>query len=123
MKGVLEHVTHVLEASSPEAKLLLFGHHQSVLDKFDAELRKKVKQLGRFVRIDGKTPKDSRQAQVELFQKDSGVRVALLSICAAGVGLTLTAASLVVFAELNWNSAFLLQARHFLASPSFADLC
>lgn len=37
------------------------------------------------------------------FQNEDKYRVAVLSICAANSGLTLTAAKLVVFAELYWN--------------------
>ena len=44
------------------------------------------------------------------FQTDDNVRVALLSITAANSGLTLTAAQLVVFAELFWNPGILTQA-------------
>ncbi len=42
-------------------------------------------------------------------QNDSAVKVALLSISAAGVGITLTAASIVIFAELHWNPGHLVQ--------------
>lgn len=37
------------------------------------------------------------------FQTTDSCRVALLSMTAAGVGITLTAAQIVVFAELYWN--------------------
>jgi hypothetical protein len=43
------------------------------------------------------------------FQSDSRIRLALMSIKAAGVGLTLTAADTVVFAELDWNPTDLMQ--------------
>lgn len=44
------------------------------------------------------------------FQTCDNVRVALLSVTAAGVGLTLTAASTVIFAELHWTPGVLAQA-------------
>lgn len=44
------------------------------------------------------------------FQEDDRIKVALLSITAAGVGLTLTAASTVVFAELHWTPGMMIQA-------------
>ena len=37
------------------------------------------------------------------FQVSDGVHVAILSITAANAGLNLSAASVVVFAELFWN--------------------
>lgn len=48
--------------------------------------RKKVK----FIRIDGSTPAQTRGDLVNKFQQNSDVRVAILSINAAGTGLTLT---------------------------------
>ena len=44
----------------------------------------------KFIKIDGETPPHKRQALVDTFQGDSDIRVAVLSIRAAGVGLTLT---------------------------------
>jgi hypothetical protein len=62
------------------------------------------------IRIDGSTPSSQRQALVDLFQTTPTCRVAVLSITAAGVGLTLTAASNVFFAELFYNPGALMQA-------------
>ena len=54
-------------------------------------------------------PASQRQKLVDQFQTDSAIRVAILSITAAGTGLTLTAATTVVIAELHWTAAALLQ--------------
>ena len=56
-----------------------------------------------FIRIDGSTPSAERQRLCEVFQLGAGRCVAVLSITAANMGLTLHTASLVVFAELFWN--------------------
>ncbi|KAL2653918.1 hypothetical protein R1flu_022046 [Riccia fluitans] len=88
-------------------KFLVFAHHQVMLDGIQELLqKKKVK----FIRIDGKTPAASRQDLVKTFQEKEDVKVAVLGIRAAGVGLTLTAASTVVFAEMSWTPGDLVQA-------------
>lgn len=46
--------------------------------------------LFRFIRIDGSTPAAERQRLVNLFQENADVKIAILSIKAAGVGLTMT---------------------------------
>ena len=61
----------------------------------------------RFIRIDGSTTSDERKRLSDKFQLKDSIRVALLSITAANAGLTLTAANLVVFAELFWNPGVL----------------
>lgn len=43
-----------------------------------------------YIKIDGSVPTHSRQAQVNKFQLNSDIRVAILGITAAGTGLTLT---------------------------------
>lgn len=56
-----------------------------------------------YIRIDGNTPSAERQQLCERFQYSSKACVAVLSITAANMGLTLHSADLVVFAELFWN--------------------
>jgi len=47
---------------------------------------------------------------VDVFQENADCKVALLSITAANMGITLNSACLVVFAELFWNPGILIQA-------------
>merc|ERR1712048_1386878 len=63
-----------------------------------------------YIRIDGGTPMQARTEAVARFQDTDDVQVALLSLTACCQGLTLSAASLVVFAELYWVPGVLLQA-------------
>lgn len=57
----------------------------------------------KYIRIDGSTTSDQRKYFISKFQFDDSYMCAILSITAANAGITLTAASLVVFAELHWN--------------------
>ncbi|CAB3402478.1 unnamed protein product [Caenorhabditis bovis] len=102
---------HILEnyfyPDAPPRKVLIFAHHQIVLDTIEHEVNKR--KLGS-IRIDGKTPSHHRTQFCDSFQNDEDVRVAILSLTAAGVGITLTAASVVVFAEIHFNPGALVQA-------------
>lgn len=90
-------------------KILVFAHHQDVLDTLEQAVAKKYKGVGH-IRIDGSVNSKERAVRVKKFQTNSRTRVALLSMTAAGVGLTLTAASSVLFAELHWTPGVLAQA-------------
>ena len=59
--------------------------------------------------ITGEVAANNRQEAVRKFSRDENLRVALLSIKAAGVGLNLTAANHCVFAELAWTPGELIQ--------------
>ena len=59
----------------------------------------------RAVLLTGSTPTAKRQALVDRFQHDAGVRVFVANIIAGGVGLNLTAARQVVFNDLDWVPA------------------
>ena len=85
----------------PDTTCLLFAHHQHMLDALQSSLPDAV-------RLDGKTPMAARQALVDKVQSGQARR-AILSMGAAGVGLTMTEATCVVFCELPWNPALLQQ--------------
>ncbi|CAL5346753.1 unnamed protein product [Camellia sinensis] len=102
--AVLDYVGTVIEAG---CKFLIFAHHQPMIDSIYQFLQKK--RVG-CIRIDGGTPAASRQALVTDFQEKDAIKAAVLSIKAGGVGLTLTAASTVIFAELSWTPGDMVQA-------------
>lgn len=97
-------VDEALEES--EGKLLIFAHHQEVVESFLSHYGDKA------VAVYGKTDTkpEVRDAICAAFQTDPRVRVFIGSITAAGVGLTLTAATSVVFAELDWVPGNVVQA-------------
>jgi len=90
-----DYTEYLLDAS--DQKFLLFGHHISMLNALEHTVSKRG--VG-YIRIDGSTPAAERPALVEEFQSRADRRVAVLSVLAAGEGLTLTAAALCVFCEL-----------------------
>lgn len=102
--AMLEYIEDLLEAGH---KCLVFAHHKNVLDIFEDSFMKAKR---KYIRIDGNTNSSQRQEICTKFQSDPLTRIALLSITAASTGLTLTAATTVVFAELYWNPGQLVQA-------------
>ncbi|KAB2025237.1 hypothetical protein ES319_D06G136500v1 [Gossypium barbadense] len=102
--AVLDYLGTIVEA---DCKFLIFAHHQPMIEAIHQFLLKK--KVG-CIRIDGTTPASSRQALVNDFQEKDAIKAAVLSIKAGGVGLTLTAASTVIFAELSWTPGDLIQA-------------
>lgn len=88
-------------------KVLIFAHHMELLDGIAAECQES--KVG-YIRIDGNTDQRIRPQLVKDFQENKDIRVAVLSIRASGQGLTLTAASLVLFAELSYTPGEIQQA-------------
>ena len=79
------------------------GEKVIVFSCFDEPIRKLAKELDSMaVVVTGKTPAAMRQPLVDRFQDDADVRVFLANIIAGGTGLNLTAATQVVFNDLDW---------------------
>ncbi|CAD6198956.1 unnamed protein product [Caenorhabditis auriculariae] len=103
--------SHILDnfffPDAPPRKVLIFAHHSIVLDTLQVEVDKRGLKS---IRIDGKTPAKDRGPLCDAFQNKDDIRVAILSVTAAGVGITLTAATVVIFAEIHFNPGTLVQA-------------
>ena len=100
---VAQHIRDAVD--SGVGKVIVFAHHKDVVDILTTELA----DLG-VVSITGSTPPALRQGIVDKFQTDAAVQVFVGNIAAAGVGITLTASSFVVFAELDWVPGNVSQA-------------
>jgi len=100
--AVCHYVSDLLEGGG---KIIVFAHHKILLDVLSKCFGGRST-----IRIDGSTPAHTRQGIVDTFQRDPRIRLAILSTRAAGIGLTLTAANTVVFAEADWNPSWLQQA-------------
>lgn len=80
------------------SKLIVFCSLHDVVDTL-------LKAFPCAVTVTGRDSQESKQAAVDSFQTNSGTRLIICSIKAAGVGLTLTASSSVAFLELPWTFA------------------
>jgi len=98
---VVQHIKMLLEEKD---KVVVFAHHQDVVNSIAAAFS------GEAVCITGSTPSDKRQGYVNAFQTGPRVKLFVGNIQAAGVGLTLTASDIVVFAELDWVPGNMRQA-------------
>lgn len=102
--GIVDYVSYLLENN---CKFLIFAHHRDVLNAIEEEV---IKQKVKYVRIDGDVPTEKRHIHVNTFQNDDTCLVAVLGITACATGLTLTKASTVVFAEMHFTPAVMIQA-------------
>lgn len=103
-KGVADYVSYLIQS---ECKFIIFAHHLEMLDAIQEQV---VRENVNFVRIDGGTTGENRYRGVQAFQNNKDCQVAILSIMAAGQGLTLTAASTVVISEMAWSPGVMIQA-------------
>ena len=87
-------------AIESEEKVIVFTQYRDTVWNLEAELTKR--KVG-WVQLTGDDNMDARQAAVDAFQTDPEKRVFIANIQAGGVGITLTAASIVMFADMDWS--------------------
>lgn len=78
-------------------KIIVFAHHKDVIKG----LTEALSDLG-VVSVTGETDSESRQRAIASFQTNRNVKIFIGSIGAASVGITLTAASYVIFVEFSY---------------------
>lgn len=99
--SVIEHAEDLLEDGG---KLVIFAHHRDVLKKLKEHFGDKA------VLLWGGLNPQQQQKAVDDFQENDDVTVFLGQTKAAGQGITLTASSRVLFAELDWVPGLITQA-------------
>jgi len=101
--SVIQHVKAMRDEGVK--KIILFAHHHDVIEALFEKFEKYA------VVAYGKTSDKAKNKAVEAFQdKNSGVEIFVAGLTAVGVGITLTASSNVVFAELDWTPGNVNQA-------------
>lgn len=110
VKFLKEQILEDCMTNDPQMKTLIFFHHEAMQKALEELLRDELQGQFPYFVISGSTSPAQRDAFKEAFQTSDQYRVGLLSITAAGVGLTLTAASTEVFTEILFGPNDHLQA-------------
>ena len=96
MKATIDLVTGAVEQGE---KVIVFSCFEEPVQQLVEAFR------GSAILMTGETPAEKRQAMVDRFQQDDRIRVFVANIIAGGVGHNLTAATQVVFNDLDWVPA------------------
>lgn len=105
---VIDFVKEHLESNEdPNGKIVVFGHHQEVLEAIYAALRQYKPVL-----VYGKSSDTDRQKAIKLFSEPNDCRVFIGSMGSAGSGVDglQNHCNTMVFAELDWTPALVDQA-------------
>lgn len=97
---VVDYIKDILETGE---KVICFAWHKDVIEKIQKEFKGCVV-------LTGDTPVKKRQEYVDKFQTEKEVNLFIGNIQAAGTGITLTAATWVLFAEFVWAPGKITQA-------------
>lgn len=100
-------VSDTINAANQDTKVIVFSQYTETIRQISSLLReKKIKT----VTLTGADNMDQRQLAVDSFQNDKDTMAFVANIKAAGIGINLTAASHVIFADMDWSPEIHRQA-------------
>lgn len=91
---IVEDVENAIEQGQ---KVIIFSQYTQTIGRIANSIGKRA------VTLTGENDSEERQKAVDTFQSDPECKVFIANIKAGGVGITLTAASIVIFADMEWS--------------------
>lgn len=106
----VNHIVEFLESFTSERRFIIFAHHNEVIERLYQEITSKYPEVSVEL-FYGKTNKKERERIITRFQSDSEDVIWLIgSLATMSEGMTLTKANFVLFAEIDWVPATMIQA-------------
>lgn len=102
LSGLLQNTPEMFDTTGARRKLIIFTEHRDTLNYLNARLCGLMGNTGTVITIHGGTPREERRKAQEMFRNDPTVQV-LLATDAAGEGVNLQNANLMVNYDLPWN--------------------
>ncbi len=102
LSRILQDEPHMRDASGHQRKLIIFTEHRDTLNYLHRKVADRLGNERAIVTIHGGTQRDDRKKAQALFTSDPEVRV-LIATDAAGEGVNLQCANLMVNYDLPWN--------------------
>jgi len=105
-------VADIRNAVEQGQKVIVFSQYTETIRQINDALKEKVTGADPIfaVTLTGSDDMDARQKAVDSFQNEETIKVFIANIKAGGVGLTLTEASIVMFADMEWSPEIHAQA-------------
>lgn len=102
LSRILQHDPHLLDPQGRPRKLILFTEHRDTLTYLQERIASLIGEPEAIVTIHGGTPREERLLVQERFRNEPQTRV-LIATDAAGEGVNLQVANLMINYDLPWN--------------------
>lgn len=102
LSKILQNNPEMRDASGRQRKIIIFSEHRDTLNYLNAKIAGVLGNSDAIITIHGGTHRDERRKLQALFRSDPDVRV-LVATDAAGEGVNLQVANLMVNYDLPWN--------------------